>query len=227
MGAKQGAFVGRPTAFGAEGEDDGGAFEEAARAEGRGRFVVVQGDAGGDRGGGEGGDDIGKRAAVGDDREVGVEGLFGADDEMAAPFAGGPEGTAGVVGIAFFGGDEVQGGDAERGGVAENVAGGLRAREAEDKCDRRGGRRGRGVPGEGERKRGEGDGGERGLAARTVNQAAVERISDMATEHTENVQGARIGARERDGGLGGIEEDEVHAVIGPACRGGARWQRRG
>ena len=143
---------------------------------------------------------------------MGVEGLFGPDDHVAAPIAGGPEGAVGVVGVAFFGGDEVEGGDAERRGVAEDVAGGLRTGETEDEGDGRGRGRRRGVPGEGEGEGGGVEGGERGFAAGAVDQAAVEGVADGAAEHGEHVHGARVRARERGGGFGGGEEDEIHGA---------------
>ena len=208
--AKQIALGRRPAALGSEGEHDGSVTYYVTLAQGGGGFVVVEGEA---RGGGrEGGEEVGEGAAVRDGGEAGVESLLGAGDKVPAPFAGGPERAARVVGIAFFGGDEVQRGDAERGGVAKDVARGLRAGEAEEERDGRGRRRRRGIPREGEGERGGVEGDESGFAARAVDEAAVEGVAETAAEDAENVQRARVGAREREGGFGRLEEDEVHAA---------------
>ena len=186
----------------------------------------------------EGGDRGDEGVAVRDDREVGIERLFGADHELAVPFAGRPERAAGVVGIAFFGGDEVQLGDAERRGIAQNVARGLGAGQAEHEGNRGGRGRGRFLPGEGERKGLRVERGDRGFAARSIDQAAIKRLATLASQHAENVQGARVGARERSGGFGGSEENEIHVAVGrssvgprtaEAMRGWrvvVRWERR-
>jgi hypothetical protein len=152
--------------------------------------------------------------AVRDDREVGVERLLGADHELAVPFAGRPERAAGVVGIAFFGGDEVQLGDAERRGVAQNVAGRLGAGQTETEGDRSGRGRGRCLPGEGEREGLRVERGDGGFAARAIDHAAIKRVANAAPQHAENVQGAQVGARERSGGFGGSEENEIHVAVG-------------
>ena len=210
--AKPIALGGRPAALGAEREHDRSIIQNITRRERGGGFVVVEDEAGGGNGGGGCGDEFGEGAAVGDDGETGVEGLFGPDNHVAAPIAGGPERAVRVVGIAFFGGDEVEGGDAERGGVAEDVARGLRSGETEDEGDGRGRGRRCGVPREGEREGGGGEGGERGFAAGAVDQTAIEGVADGAAEHGEHVHGARVGARERGGGFGGGEEDEIHGA---------------
>ena len=50
----------------------------------------------------------------------------------------------------------------------------------------------------------------RGLAKRSVDHAGVERVALVPPQHVENVGCARVGAREGDGQLGGLKEDEVH-----------------
>lgn len=218
--AEQVTLCARPAALGTESEHDGLEGGERAGAQAGGGFVVVEDEAfGRER---DGGNDFGKGATVGDGGEVRVEGLLGADDKVAVPFAGGPEGAVAIVGIALFSGDEVERGNAERCGIAEDVAGGLRPGEPEDERDRRGrGRRG-GLPGEVEREGGGGDGGEGGFAPGSVDAAAVEGVADATAEDFENVLRSRVDERQRSGGLGRSEKDEVHAGGGPAW-GGVEW----
>lgn len=89
---------------------------------GRG-LVVVEGEADGVSGGigGRGGERCeggGEGVVVRDSGEARGEGLGGAGEAVAAPFAGGPKRGGGVVGIAALGGDKVKRTDAEGGGVA-------------------------------------------------------------------------------------------------------------
>jgi hypothetical protein len=167
---------------------------------------------------------------VGDAREVGVEGLFGAGDDVAAPFAGRPERAAGVVRVGFFGGDEIDRGDAEGGEVAKDVARGLGAGESDDDSDRCGGRRRMGG-GEGERERVGVDGDEGGFAAGAIDEAGVEGVAGGAFEDFEDVLRATVGAGERVGEIFGGEEDEVHGGgVGVRWAGKAsqtpKWRRR-
>lgn len=204
--AKSVAITGGPAAFGADGESDGRGkvFERTERA---GRFVVVEGEA--RERVGKSGEKVGKRMRVGDAREAGVEGLFGAGDDLAPPFVGGPERAVGVVGVGLFGCDEIDRGDAEGREVAKDVAGGLGARESDDDGDRCRGNGGVcGDKGEGEGVGG--DGGEGGFAAGAVDEAGVEGVAGGAFEDFEDVARAAIGARERAGEIFGSEEDEVH-----------------
>jgi hypothetical protein len=60
------------------------------------------------------------------------------------------------------------------------------------------------------------EGGDRGFAARAIDQAAIKRVANAASQHPENVQGAQVGAREGSSGFGGSEENEVH---------GSGWSR--
>lgn len=204
-GAQGVAIACAPTAFGAESDGDGRGeiFQGGERARG---LVVIEGEAAG--GGGESGEDFVESAAVSDAREAGVEGLLGAGDEVPPPFAGRPEGTLRVVEIAFFRGDEIDRFNAEGGEVAQDVARGLRAREADDHGE---GSRRRGIVrgSEGERERLGGDGGEGDFAAWAVDESGVEGVADLALQDFQKMAGARIGARKRAGEFGGLEEDEV------------------
>jgi len=167
---------------------------------------------------------------MGDARELGVERLFRAGDDVAAPFVGRPERAAAVVGIGFFGCDEIDRGDAEGGEVAKDVAGGLGAGESDDDGNRCGGRRRMGG-GEGERERVGGDRGEGGFAAGAVDEAGVEGVAGGAFEDFEDVLRAAIGAGERAGEVFGGEEDEVHGGGVEMRRAGKasqtpKWRRR-
>ena len=95
-------------------------------------------------------------------------------------------------------------------GLAQDVAGGLRTRQADQQDDRLRRRRG-GAPGEGQGQSLVPDDHERALAARAVDQAGIEGIAGRPAQHAEQVGGPRVGARQRHGQFGRFEEDEVHA----------------
>ena len=132
--------------------------------------------------GGQSGEGGGEGVVARDGGEAGGKGLGGAGEAVAAPFAGGPERGGGVVGIAALGGDKVKRTDAEGRSVAENVAGGLRARQAEEERDRIGGG-GRRTPNESECEGRVGDRGECAFAERAIDEADVERVADLAAEN--------------------------------------------
>ena len=227
VSAQRGAVGRPPAALGTEGDHDGCAADDVTLAEGAGGLVVVEGEAPG-RGGRKRGEGGGEGVVARHGREARGEGLGGAGEAVAAPFAGSPECGGGVVGIAALGGDEVKRADAEGRGIAENVAGSLRARQAEEERDGIGGG-GRRAPREGEREGGGGDGVEGAFTDRAVDEADVEGVSDPAAESFQNVLGARVGVRERDSELGGLEENEVHGGVAwietktrPEC--GREWR---
>lgn len=211
LGAQRGAVRRSPAALGTEGEHDGSFTQDVTLAECAGGLVVVEGEAL-VRGGRKGGEDGGEGAVARDEREAGGKSLGGAGEAVAAPLAGSPERGGGVVGIATLGGDEVKRADAEGRSVAENVACGLRTRQAEQERDRIGGG-GRWTPGEGEREGRVRDRGERALAQRAIDKADIERVADLAAENFQDVLGALIGARERGGEFGELEENEVHGGV--------------
>ena len=129
---------------------------------------------------------------------------------VAAPLAGGPERALRVAGVALFGADKVQRARAERRRVAQNVARGLRPRQADDQRDRLGRGGGRCFL-KRKRDRRRIDGRERGLAARPVDHAGVEGVSDAAAQDVEDVPRPPVAERQRPIDFGGSEEDEVHA----------------
>ena len=211
VGAQRGAVRRSPAALGTEGEHDGSFTQDVTLAEWAGGLVVVEGEALG-RGGRERSEGGGEGAVACNGWEARGEGLGGAGEAVAAPLAGSPERGGGVVGIATLGGDEVKRADAEGRSVAENVACGLRTRQAEQERDRIG-RRGRQAPGETERERYVGDRDEGSFAERAIDKADIERVADLAAENFQDVLGALIDARERGGEFGELEENEVHGGV--------------
>ena len=84
----------------------------------------------------QGRDHLEEKASVGDLRQARIERLFGARNQVPLPFARSPERALGVAAFPFFRDDEVNRGDSERGGITQNVAGGLRPRQADDQDER-------------------------------------------------------------------------------------------
>jgi len=99
-----------------------------------GRLVVVQGDPGFARVI-RGMNDVSETSAKGDVGKTGAESLFGAGDQVPAPFRSLPQSAGDVVGIAFFTEDKVKGGYSERADFAKQRAGGLGAWKTDDECE--------------------------------------------------------------------------------------------
>ena len=95
--------------------------------------------------------------------------------------------------------------------------------KADDERDGIGRRRWR-APVETERECVGADCDERAPAARAVDQTGVEGVALVSPEHVEQVNGARIAAREGRGDFGGLEEDQVHELrrAGADCGSTAR-----
>ena len=132
IAAQEGPFLLGPAAFAAN-RERGRCGECVYLAKRAGVSVVVERESG--FGWREGGKFLGKCPSVAHAWKPSVKCLLGASDDMPPPFARTPERAAGVVGIAFVGADEVQCADSEGSGVAQNVAGGLGARQTDKERD--------------------------------------------------------------------------------------------
>ena len=113
----------------------------------------------------------------------------------------------------------MQGGDAKCRGVAQNVARGLRPRQADEEHEGIGRRR-RVSPDEGEGERIGGDGDERALSSRAVDQAAGEFIAGLSAQDLEQVLRTNIGPGERARDFIGLEEEKIQdgkSGDGAAC----------
>lgn len=171
-------------------------------------FIVVEREP--MRGGGQGRQRFCERVTARDFRNLGREGLARSGDEVAVPFVRGPQRAVCVVAFAFFGEDKMHRGDAERGGVAQNVAGGLGTRQADDEGDGFGWRW-RCVPDKGKRQRFSFDGEQRTTTARSIDQPGIEGVTGLAFEDGEKMNGARIDEGKRPGCFSGSEKHQVHA----------------
>lgn len=145
---------------------------------------------------------------VGDLGESGAERLGCAEQEVTLPFAGTPEGAAGIGGFASFRGDEMDRVDAQRGGFLQDFPCCLGTGQPDDQGDGIKGRRGI-FPDIGENQVIAFDILEGRFAARAVDDTDIESIAGLASEDFENVIGSWIREGERMIDFCRLKEDDI------------------
>ena len=128
-------------------------------------------------------------------RQAGAKGLRGTLNNLGPPLLRFPQHAAGIAGFAPVRADEVHGGNTQGGSVAEDVAGGLRAGQADEQVQGAE-RRGRLRPDEGQRERLDADRHQGAPTARAVDQTGVKSVPRLTAQHVKNMTGAGIPAGE-------------------------------